>query len=81
MESDSESEEFFDADNDFDSVVITSPTLSVPMTEEDPSDVEEDRELHEDNDTSSEFTCSTEWWVCRNLQHCPNQRVGSLLVS
>ena len=34
---------------------MTSPSVSVPLVDEDPSDVEEDEELHEDNDTSSEL--------------------------
>ncbi len=33
---------------------MTSPSVSVPLVDEDPSDVEEDEELHEENDTSSE---------------------------
>ncbi len=55
MESDSDSDEFFDADNEPESVVLASPSVSVPLTDEDPSDIEEDAELKEENDTSSEY--------------------------
>ncbi|XP_064386753.1 oxysterol-binding protein-related protein 9-like [Halichondria panicea] len=51
VESESD-DEFFDADNGPEPMV-TSPSVSVPLIDEDPSDVEEDQELHEDNDTSS----------------------------
>lgn len=55
VESDSDSDdEFFDADHVPESLVLASPSVSVPLTDDDPSDVEEDPELHEENDTSSE---------------------------
>ena len=50
-----DSDEFFDADNEIEAAsltLMTSPSVSVPLEEEDPSDIEEDWELHEDNDTS-----------------------------
>lgn len=43
--------------------MVTSPSVSVPLIDEDPSDVEEDQELHEDNDTSSESQHQTGWGV------------------
>ena len=61
VESESD-DEFFDADNGPEPMV-TSPSVSVPLIDEDPSDVEEDQELHEDNDTSSESQHQTGWGI------------------
>ena len=61
VESDVDSDEFFDADGELEGAfiqansVITSPSVSVPITEEDPPDVEEDIEIQEENDTSSKY--------------------------
>ncbi len=64
VESESD-DEFFDADNEPEIVPLASPSVSVPLTEEDPSDVEEDPELHEENDTGSEYT--------QHHINCPHQ--------
>jgi len=48
-------EEYFDADTELQSPsgVVVSPSVSVPLAEADPSDVEEEEEEKEANDTSS----------------------------
>lgn len=54
--SDASSDEFFDADTVLEPAphapILTSPSVSVPAAEGDPDDVEEDRELQEQDDTS-----------------------------
>ena len=54
--SDVDSDEFFDADAELETFdhVITSPSLSVPIPEGDPSDVEEDEEIIEEDNTSGD---------------------------
>lgn len=55
MEKDSE-EEFFDAEMEGEwsvgGATVSSPSMSVPVAEEDPSDIEEDEDYNEQDDTS-----------------------------
>ena len=59
------SDEYFDADTELGilplpGLVVTSPSVSIPPPAEgDPSDIEEDDEFTEDNDTSSEFVITS----------------------
>ena len=56
--SDVDSDEFFDADNELEGgawptgQVLEPRSMSIPVAEKDPDDIEEDADLKEDNDTS-----------------------------
>ena len=57
--SEASSDEFFDADTELEypmsPTVVTSPSLSVPVPEGDPPDVEEEQDLVEEDDTSGDL--------------------------
>ena len=56
-----DSDEFFDAElgewSQPVGVVMTSPSLSVPLEEGDPSDIEEEQDLVEEDDTAGVCVC------------------------
>lgn len=47
------SEDFYDAEEEAHSPIVTSPSLAIPVAEGDPSDIEDDEEYDEQDDTSS----------------------------
>ena len=61
--SDVDSDEFFDADNELEGGtwptghVLEPRSVSVPVAEKDPEDIEEDSDLIEANDTSGKHCC------------------------